>query len=551
MSQFRRALCGAFMLALSAVAQAATVTGTVKTEDGQAIAGATVRVQTTTLSTITDARGTFALAGVREDREVVLTAAASGFFIGGPVKVADAQAVTLELKRLPATDNPGYSWVSPHASSGHERSCESCHSRASANEAPLPYDEWLGDAHGLSARNDRFLSMYHGTDLSGLRQSPPTRFTTIADYGRAALPRDPSLPWFGPGYLLDFPGTSGECASCHVPIADMSLPLARSEQPGTPVADGITCDVCHKIAAVRINSATGRPYANLPGLMSYALLRPEAGAQLFFGPLDDVAPGNDAHSPLHGESRFCAGCHSGTFWGVQVYDSFGEWLDSPYSKGPSAQTCQDCHMPSRGQTLITRIENGGRIRDAKTIRSHLTRGPGDLQFLRSAASLDVTASIVGGILEVTAQVTNTGAGHSLPTDHPARNLLLVISAVDSAGNSLELQSGDRIPEWAGLGAAPEDYAGRPGRGFARILQETWTGVAPTASYWAPVTLQSDNRIGALQTDTSRYEFAIRNSAPVQVVARLIYRRAFRELALTKGWNDPDLIMQESRISLPE
>jgi len=58
---------------------------------------------------------------------------------------------------------------------------------------------WLdNDAHGRSAVNPRFLSMYNGTDVHG-NQSPLTRFGYSRDYGRFPLPPDLSQPYFGPG----------------------------------------------------------------------------------------------------------------------------------------------------------------------------------------------------------------------------------------------------------------------------------------------------------------------------------------------------------------
>jgi hypothetical protein len=102
--------------------------------------------------------------------------------------------------------------------------------------------------------------------------------------------------------------------------------------------------------------------------------RPAKGHQLFLGPYDDVAPGDDSFSPLQNQSQICAPCHFGQFWGVQVYNSFGEWLASPYSDPVNGQTCQDCHMHKRGATLIARADKGALTRDPKTIFSHLMPG---------------------------------------------------------------------------------------------------------------------------------------------------------------------------------
>jgi hypothetical protein len=525
-----------------------SVSGVVRSHDGP-VAGAMVRVQTTGIVTVTDERGEFVVTHLPGAKRVRLTASAPGYYIAGIDVGPEQRRVTIQLRALPRQDNAEYQWVSPFSSSGVKSSCQNCHSQP-GKSSRLLFDEWIADAHGRSARNPRFLSMYKGTDLSGHNQSPPTRFAVQQDYGRVALRPDPKLPYFGPGFQLDAPGTAGNCAACHAPAAAVRSPYGtRPDQLSSPASDGITCDFCHKVADVRINRADRRPYTNTPGVLSFIFLRPASSEQVFLGPLDDVAPGDDAYSELHKQSTFCAPCHFGQFWGVQVYDSFGEWLDSPYSHGPRAQTCQDCHMPRRGATHFVRINKGGRLRNPDTIYSHRMRGPDDAAFMQEAARLDVVGRRDGSLITVSAKVTNSGAGHSLPTDHPARNILLVIRATDSRGEILELVEGPVIPAWAGEGGDAADYAGRPGRGFARILEERWTGVAPTVAYWNPTIVRTDTRILPLQSDSSEYRFHIQNSGAVHITARLIYRRAFRALAKTKGWTDTDILMQQKRITI--
>src|SRR5207244_7472645 len=75
------------------------------------------------------------------------------------------------------------------------------------------------------------------------------------------------------------------------------------------------------------------------------LLRPAEG-QLFFGPLDDVDRGEDALAPIYGESRYCASCHEGVVFGVRVYSTYSEWLDSPARR--EGKQCQTCHMTPTG-----------------------------------------------------------------------------------------------------------------------------------------------------------------------------------------------------------
>jgi hypothetical protein len=59
----------------------------------------------------------------------------------------------------------------------------------------------------------------------------------------------------------------------------------------------------------------------------------------------------------------------------------------------------------------------------------------------------------------------------------------------------------------------------------------------------------DTRLAAFATDTSRYTFAAPTNGAVTVEARLIFRRAFQQLAEQKGWNDPDIVMEEGKLVL--
>ena len=173
--------------------------------------------------------------------------------------------------------------------------------------------------------------MYDGSDTQG-RRGDETRYFAVKDYGTFPLPPDPERPYYGPGYRLDFPRTEGNCAACHTPAAAVNAPVNTDPRglSGT-AAEGVSCDFCHKVWEVKLDPATGLPRPNAPGVLSMEFRRPHQGHQFFAGPYDDVAPGEDAFSPLQRESRFCAPCHFGVFWDTVIYNSYGEWLHSPYS----------------------------------------------------------------------------------------------------------------------------------------------------------------------------------------------------------------------------
>jgi len=204
-----------------------------------------------------------------------------------------------------------------------------------------------------------------------------------------------------------------------------------------------------------------------------------AGTSAFFsaGTFDDVTR-RVTYLPLLEDSAFCAPCHYGVFWGVVVYDSYGEWLRSPYSDPNTGKTCQDCHMPPTAAATFASPEKGGLRRTPGRIFNHRMPGAADTNLLQDTARLTVRAARRAGRIAVTVRVTNEKAGHHIPTDHPARNILLVVSAADANGAELEHLGRQVLPDWAGEGRAPDDYAGRPGKGYAKVLEELWTEVAP-------------------------------------------------------------------------
>ncbi len=529
------------------------ISGVVLGEDGKPISGATVRVQATNLSTTTGEEGDFILGGVRVDDTVRLTAFSPDcYIVEADVAAGQSDEVVFELHAHNAEDHPEYEWLSSGKTSGEGENsgCAECHS-ASADDltqgTALPFDDWLNDAHSQSATNVRFLTMYAGTDVNG-NQSPVTGTGYSSDYGSFPISPDLSQDYYGPGFKLDFPDSAGNCATCHLPAAAVNMPYGVDPADVEGVgAEGVACDFCHKVWDVKLDPSTGLPYANMPGVLSYEFRRPPEGHQFFAGPYDDVAPGEDTYSPVQRESAYCAGCHFGTFWDTTIYNSFGEWLDSPYSE--TGQTCQDCHMPSGDATHFALAEKGGLERDPATIFSHRMPGASDEKLLQNAVTMEVSTEREGDQLVVTVTITNNLTGHHVPTDSPLRHLILLVQATDSDGNLLHQDDGPTVPTWGGEGdPAAGYYAGLPGTAYAKILEDVWTGISPTGAYWNPTRVVSDNRIPAMGSDTTVYTFAMpEDEASVEV--ELLFRRAFIELADWKGWEMADILMESESLTV--
>jgi hypothetical protein len=264
----------------------------------------------------------------------------------------------------------------------------------------------------------------------------------------------------------------------------------------------------------------------------------------------------DTYLPLIKQSQFCAPCHFGTFWDTVVYNSFGEWLDSPYSNPAKGKTCQQCHMPTptvlNGQP-ITNVApgKGGVERAPLTIPAHTFPGASSIDLLQNSVTMSVSASRNGGQIVVEVSIYNDKTGHHVPTDSPLRQLILLVQAKKPDGTVLIQKDGPTIPDWGGVGDPAQGYyAGVPGKGFAKILSELWTEISPTGAYWNPTRIVSDNRIPAFGTDTSTYTFVEPAGGKSTIHVILLYRRAFKQLMDQKGWEVPDIVMGQETIDVP-
>ncbi|MFC1569288.1 carboxypeptidase regulatory-like domain-containing protein [bacterium] len=527
-----------------------SISGLVRDSQGP-VQGAVVRIQATTFFDTTDSQGQFVLKNLAANTSVTLTAWAAGYYItGGTDYLPGTDSVEFVLTKIHETDHSEYQWISGFSEAGGSGNCQVCHASTAGSNQNLPFDEWLQDAHSQSTKNIRFLTMYTGTDVYG-NQSPATRFGYNRDYGSFPLPPNSEEPYYGPGYQLDFPATKGNCAACHAPAAAIDDPYGTDPTHLEGVAaEGIGCDFCHKVWDVKLNPATGMPYDNMPGVLSYEFRRPPEGHQYFAGPYDDVAPGEDTYTPIQTKSQYCAPCHFAKFWDVEIYNSFGEWLDSPYSDPETGQTCQDCHMPPGLTDHFAIKDKGGKSRDPKTIFSHRMPGAMDENLLRNALTMTANTSRNGEVISVQVNLLNDKTGHHVPTDSPLRHLILLVEATDASGDSLTQISGSTLPDWCGQGDPNQGYyAGLPGRAYAKILEEFWTGVSPTGAYWNMTKIVSDNRIAAFDSDQSSYEFTSPANGSASVTVTLLFRRAYKQLSDWKSWDDPDIVMAEETYTL--
>lgn len=540
------------------------ISGFVYSSNGDPIEGASVRIKTTGFETLTDTSGHFDLTGFPPSSKIHVTAWKDGYYVEGDEVKAWDPSIEIFLSSYNMPDNNEYSWILPVIESRSPlrdvltNSLLGIAEKISFNKIFLPlsgrmvlgcndchgktiYDQWAAGAHSFGVENPRFMSMYEGTDIKGDR-SPETEYVFHRDYGKIPLLPDDDEAYYGPGYKLDFPDSSGNCAACHLPTSAIEDPYGVDPREVKGVdAKGSHCDFCHKIVSVNLDPSTGGPYENMPGIMSMELMRPSEDDQVFFGPYDDVDVGPDTFLPLQKQSEICAPCHAASFWGVPIYQSFTEWLESPYPG--EGKTCQSCHMKPDGITTNFAPGRGGVERDPFSIPTHDFPGASDEELLKNTADLVMTAVREDDEIIVIVNITNSEGGHHIPTDSPLRQIFLVVKVTDEKGRPLPLQEGPTLPEWAG------DLEGRVGVYYAKILEQMWTEVSPTGAYWTQTKIVEDTRIPARETHTSFYVFSDPGNGEINVEVQLIFRRAYYDLMQQKGWDTPDILMENATVTL--
>ena len=310
------------------------------------------------------------------------------------------------------------------------------------------------------------------------------------------------------------------CEKCHGPAAEMAGESGKPVAEMSPgAAQGIGCMFCHQVVG------NTEPLGNVS-----QLLEPDGTrrAQLE----NPQAPHPAAFSALHKTSAICGGCHNVNhpINGMHLESTYREWEASPQAK--AGTQCQDCHMsesppkigPSTGQAAP-----GAPQRDNIY---HMTFagaqvGLGDAEratrLLQSAATLKMEAPKVveaGQEASVTVTITNTGAGHYLPTGlTEVREMWLDVSVTDAAGKVTNLGE----------------------HRFGTVLKDA-AGKYP-AELWDAVAVQSDDRIPPQQSVTHSYKLALPSGTDAGTLkAQLLYRSVPEELAAKAGVKNPTTVM---------
>ncbi|HEV3203220.1 MAG TPA: cytochrome c3 family protein [Gemmataceae bacterium] len=452
------------------------------------VAGARVRFKGHKDFALSDAKGNFLLPYRREESAQVTVAKENYFITGAPA----SPRLALQLKKLPTEDFEDYCWVDPFPNREKKQNCGNCHGTI--------FQEWSESRHSRSAANRHLFNLYEGTDWHG----------------------NPGKGW---NLLTDNPAGAGVCNACHAPTASFEEDLRRL---GEVANRGIHCDYCHKIAEAPLENV-GLSH----GRYAVKLLRPEYG-QLFFGPLDDVDRNEDSYSSLYTESKYCASCHEGVVFGVHVYSTYSEWLQSPAKR--EGKQCQTCHMAPTGELKNLAPGKGGINRDPWTLAAH--RFPGGAEMLRRCLQVSVEAERDSQEVRVRLEIRAEGVGHRVPTGFVDRNLILVVEAQDSHGKKLKNHSGPKVPEMAG------EMAGLPGKVFAKQLYD-FAGRGPVP-FWRADPDFLDTRLWPGRPDRTDFSFP---ATADRLQIRLIYHRFWPSVAQEKAWPDNDMVLIDRVVNI--
>jgi hypothetical protein len=300
-----------------------------------------------------------------------------------------------------------------------------------------------------------------------------------------------------------------ECAICHMPMARTAARAAgrsgevfrllgaagSSSDEHRLAADGVSCTLCHQIAADRLG--TRESFVG-----GFVLAVPREGARQMFGPyevengLAAVMRSATGVRPAAGEhlrqSAMCATCH--TLY-TEAFNANGEvvgslpeqvpYLEWQHSAFVNERSCQSCHMPDAEATPIASVLGEPRERMARhsflggnffmlrmlnTYRQELgvvapvqELDAAAHATLRQLATQTATISVAraevrGDRLEADVVVRNL-TGHKLPTGYPSRRAWIHLTVRDDRGRVL-FESGALLPSGAIEG---NDNDADPGR----------------------------------------------------------------------------------------
>ncbi len=356
------------------------------------------------------------------------------------------------------------------------------------------------------------------------------------------------------------------CTRCHSAAGHLSAGAVDSFSDLSPLTElyergGTFCDFCHNVSGSTPRDGWYEVEPG-PGPDDMGALR---------GPRRDAQ--NQGHevsySELHTLASFCGTCHDQNHAGanIPVLATYSEWRDGPYNTGEAETTvvCQDCHMrqvpgdPTTGST--ERPDRPGRSAPAlgtmSPQRPHIwahnfvggntlvpslladdVHGTMARERLREAATLELAApdrATAGSPVILEVRVTNSGAGHNLPTGSTEIRQMWIELRITAEGDEVVYQSGVVDDE----GALPEGT-----HTFGTVFGDEDGEPVPLSTQATRVL--RDHRIGPRETAVERFELTLPQSASgtMTVTVRLRYRPASPAMVATLLGEAPEIAITD-------
>ena len=305
----------------------------------------------------------------------------------------------------------------------------------------------------------------------------------------------------------------------------ITLPISQR------ATEGVTCALCHQVAHVTPGNGSLDLATNLAALPTAAFDQLSLRA----------APG--AHKAMLlpsviQQAELCGSCHNLRLPnnGLALEPTFDEWQASPYPA--RGITCQNCHFPqvvgpkANTSSLATVGAHG-------TVPGALSSLPGmadDESLLRKAATLEarLTSDPTDPMkLIATVIITNTGAGHHLPTGaSDLRQLWLELTLRDINGQML--WSSGKLDQFGALDPGTMQ--------FRKVLGDANGQPIDLHRVWVATQILSDTTLSPLEARLIPYQINLSSAAstPLTLTARLLYRdvsQAFAEFAQNRPVSD--------------
>ncbi|MBP2031115.1 mono/diheme cytochrome c family protein [Methanohalophilus levihalophilus] len=313
------------------------------------------------------------------------------------------------------------------------------------------------------------------------------------------------------------------CTRCHIPVGVLSaeVPPIDGSQASDVALEAVSCDFCHTVSD---NDGTGNgAFISSPGTTKY-------------GPFDDSESAfhGSEYLELYQQAEYCGMCHQvyHPANGLVLDDTYMAWEEGPYSERDV--TCQDCHMTPG----ITDFEaNPGRAGSGAPKRDHISThyfsGANvfvtgildeedtielNTERLQKAATVEVAipeTAEAGETVNMEVSITNSGAGHNIPTGLiEARQIWLEVLVSDASGTVL-LDSGSL------------DSEGNIQNAVVYQTKFADSDGEPTFKLWEAASVISDNRISPEDTAIEEFSFEVPENVadPISVDVKLLYRSA--------------------------